>query len=123
MEITIILPLRTVSKLNTREHWAKKAKRNASERQTAKLLVGAEVKREGLKPPAKVTLTRIGPNPLDGDNLQGSNKSVRDGIADAFGLDDRSPLLTWVYSQRTGRRKAKGRPAEYAVEVTIERAD
>lgn len=62
-------------------------------------------------PPIVVTITRIGPRSLDGDNLQGACKYVRDEIARAVGVDDGSPLYTWRYEQR----KDKG----YGVDVEI----
>jgi len=51
-----------------------------------------------------VTITRIAPGSLDDDNLAGSCKGLRDGIADAFMVDDRDPRVTWSYLQeRSGR--------------------
>jgi len=65
-----------------------------------------------------ITLTRIAPRRLDpGDNLNSSMKAVRDGIADALGIDDGDARLTWKYAQR------KGNPKEYAVEVEVENAE
>jgi hypothetical protein len=63
-----------------------------------------------------ITLTRIGVRNLDADNLANSFKHVQDGIADALGIDDGDPLLTWRYGQR------RGKPKEYAVEVALEAA-
>jgi hypothetical protein len=39
---------------------------------------------------------------MDGDNSIGSLKAVRDGVADALGIDDGDPRLTWEYRQETG---------------------
>jgi hypothetical protein len=52
-----------------------------------------------------ITLTRIGPGTLDSeDNLSAGFKAVRDGIADALGVNDRHPRLRWFYGQeRAGR--------------------
>ena len=36
------------------------------------------------------------------------------GIADALGIDDRDPRVSWRYSQK------RGKPKEYLVEVSIE---
>jgi len=36
------------------------------------------------------------------------------GIADALGIDDRDPRVSWRYAQR------RGEPKVYAVEVSIE---
>lgn len=59
-----------------------------------------------------VTLTRLGVGTLDGDNLRGGLKAVRDGIAQAFQVDDADPRWRWMYAQE--------RAASYAVRVTIE---
>lgn len=104
----MILPIHTVSTLNVREHWAKRAGRAKRQRRESYLLT------MGLKlnPGMTVTLTRIAPRALDDDNLRGALKSVRDGIADRLGIDDRDPRVTWAYGQR------KGKPKEYAVEIS-----
>ena len=50
--------------------------------------------------------------PGAGSDLAGLTcKAVRDGIADALGIDDGDDSLTWEYSQAVGK--------EYAVEVEI----
>ena len=48
------------------------------------------------------------------DNLAAALKHVRDGVADALGMDDGDPRLVWLYGQR------RGRPGEYAVLVEIQ---
>ena len=60
-----------------------------------------------------ITLTRIAPRVLDTDNLASAMKAVRDGVADALGVDDGSSRLTWRYAQE------KGKTREYAVRVEI----
>lgn len=109
--LTITLPLRLQSVNNVREHWAARAKRRKSQRGPTTLAVAYYAREIGL--PAAVTLTRVAPRSLDGDNLQASFKSIRDGIADAFGVDDRDLRITWHYAQR------RGAPKEYAVEIAI----
>jgi len=109
MIASIILPLRTVSLANQREHWGKKARRAKSERQAAYLLTKGKLP----TPPCVVKLVRVAPRELDDDNLRGSMKSIRDGIADRLGIDDRDPLVTWEYGQ------AQGKPKEYAVLVEV----
>ncbi|HXB28079.1 MAG TPA: hypothetical protein VNV25_25340 [Gemmatimonadaceae bacterium] len=69
----------------------------------------------GMSLPVRVTLTRVAPRQLDDDNNQGACKNVRDGIADALGVDDRTPLVIWVYEQR------RGKPREYGVEIVVEK--
>ncbi len=60
-----------------------------------------------------VALTRIAPRDLDTDNLASGLKAVRDGVADALGVDDGSSRIEWRYAQE------RGRPGEYAVRVEI----
>jgi hypothetical protein len=56
-----------------------------------------------------ITLTRIGPGTLDSeDNLAGGFKAVRDGIADALGVNDRHPRLRWFYGQERGGPRVYG---------------
>lgn len=109
-----VLPIRTVSEANTRGHWSKRAKRAAEQRAVCHMATRAG----GPHPlPAIVTLTRIAPRELDDDNLRGALKAARDGVADAFGIDDRDPRVSWRYGQRRG---SKG---QYAVEIRIERTE
>ena len=64
--------------------------------------------------PLIITITRVGPRELDGDNLQGACKHVRDGIADWLGVNDRDKRIQWKYAQ--ARCGAK----EYGVTVRVE---
>jgi hypothetical protein len=105
---SVMIPLRTISAPNAREHWAKKAKRVKAERQAAYLMAP-----RGVQAPCEIKITRIAPRMMDGDNLQGAMKGVRDGIADRIGIDDGDNRLTWVYGQRKGKTK------EYAVFIEI----
>jgi hypothetical protein len=107
--IEIELPIRLVSVANVRECWQQRAARTKKHRQAAIAIPKHAV-------PCTVTITRIGPKELDGDNLQSSCKAVRDGIADRLGVDDRDPRVTWLYAQE------KARPKRYAVRVRIEDA-
>lgn len=105
--ITCHLPIKTVSEANRRDHWAVKAKRAKSQRHTAAMLVPR------FSLPCVVTIVRIGPKELDDDNLSGSCKAVRDGIADRLGVQDNDPRVVWKYGQKRG---------EYGVEITLEAA-
>lgn len=104
-------PLKTVSTLNRREHWANRARRAKSERMAMFMVTPP-----GITPPCRVTLTRIAPRALDDDNLAASFKSVRDGIADRLGINDRDPRVVWAYKQE------RGEPKEYKVRAEIEEA-
>jgi hypothetical protein len=66
-----------------------------------------------LLPGRVVVLRRVSPRALDGDGLQAALKSVRDGIADALGINDGSDAVTWKYEWRRGGSRF------YAVEVEI----
>lgn len=111
MTVTASIQVKTVSTLNMREHWAKRAARAKTHRKAAYAIT--KVIASGQRLPVAVTLTRIAPsNGLDDDNLRGALKSVRDGVADAFGLDDRDPRIEWRYWQVRG----KG----YAVAIEVE---
>ncbi len=109
--MTVFLPVRTYSDSNLREHFFKKAKRAREQRSATALVCAAELQKPAL--PCVVKLVRISPRPLDLDNLQRSAKACRDGIADWLGVDDRSPLVHYVYDQE------KGPPKHYGVRVEI----
>lgn len=51
--------------------------------------------------PLTVTIVRIGPRKLDTDNLAIACKGVRDGLAQAWGVDDGSDLYDWRYAQES----------------------
>jgi len=127
--------LRVVSTMNEREHWRKRAKRSREQRRFVAMLACGRF--GDLQPPLRgyiyrsqvdrrwklmsdaslsVTLTRIAPRALDGDNLAAGLKAVRDGVADALGVNDADPRVTWAYAQE------RGKPREYAVRIEI-RAD
>jgi len=114
----ILLAIRTESEANLRENWHVKAKRVRMQRQITRVIVGQEL--IGSRGPWEengkhtVILTRIAPRPLDTDNLARSFKAIRDGIADALGIDDGSKRLTWNYAQE------KGPPKRYAVRIEIQ---
>jgi glucose-6-phosphate-specific signal transduction histidine kinase len=105
--IEIFLPIATVSVSNVREHWAKRAARAKAHRQQAYLMT-VLITRMYLRPPMTVKMIRVAPRQLDDDNLRGALKSIRDGIADRLGIDDRDPRVTWQYDQEKGRPKQRG---------------
>lgn len=124
--IVFELPLRLVNDSNTRQHWRPVAKRAREQRLVARawlrgLLQRREhfgvVLRSGLvrgrtTGGLDVKITRIGPRELDDDNLAISAKHVRDGLADALGLDDGDSRLKWGYAQEKRRT--------YGVRIEIE---
>lgn len=111
--IEFIVPVKTVGGLNAREHWAVRAKRVKVERKATVLsLVSAKRPRM----PCVVTMTRLSAGTLDGDNLQGACKAIRDGVADWLGCADNNPNVTWRYAQERTHR------GHYGVRVRIEAA-
>lgn len=111
-ELSIHLSVRTVSLSNMREHWAKRHRRESAHRLMARAAVRAAHPPE-IAPRAHLTirLTRLGRRKLDDDNLRGALKSIRDGVADALGMDDGHTALRWSYSQE--------RSSEYGVRIEI----
>ena len=119
--LTIPLPgLCLVSLADQREHWRTRAKRAKTQRTAAHLLVEAALhalQGEAARFPMSVVITRIAPRALDDDNLAGACKSVRDGVADALGIDDRDPRVKWAVAQR------RGRPRAYGAEIVLSWTD
>lgn len=101
MRLEFCVPVKTVSEANAHEHWRVRAKRAKAQRAAARLACDAAMRQ--LVAPIIVHLTRVGVRKLDSDNLHGSCKHLRDGIADSLGINDgRDDLVTWQYAQRTG---------------------
>ncbi len=109
MTISFTVPIQTESMSNARLHWAIKAKKVKSQRSATAYRTPPALKTLG--PLLVVTLTRVSPRQMDDDNLRGALKGVRDQVASALGVDDRSKLVRWDYEQEKG---------EPAVDVTVE---
>jgi hypothetical protein len=107
--LRFFVPVKTVSEANAHEHWRRRQQRAKGQRLAAKLqamTAERQLELRGVpKPRLVVRLTRVGARRLDSDNLHGSMKHVRDGIADWLGIDDgRDDLVTWEYPpQQTGK--------------------
>ena len=113
--LEVIIPLRVASTLNLREHWARRAGRIKRERTATAYGLARRCRPLAAGQSATVTLPRIAPRELDGDNLAAALKGVRDEVADQLGLpNDRDPRVAWRYVQVRGRVK------EYAVRISIE---
>lgn len=109
----IWLDLKTVNEGNTRSRWRDRARRAKHQRLFARSRTALAVK--GVKLPIVVHMCRVGARKLDSDGVPSALKAVRDGIADALGIDDgRDDLITWEYSQEYGAGLTHG------VRVTIE---
>lgn len=108
--ISVSIPLHVKATSNLREHWAPRAERAAMHRAAAKLALGRRKRPTGR---IVVTLTRVSPKELDDDNWVGAAKSLRDGVADWLGIDDRDKRVAWHYQQEKG---------ESAVRIELEEA-
>jgi hypothetical protein len=97
--LQIKMPIRTVSELNMREHWAAKHKRRKKQREDF-FVLWRQAKPPEISLPCRVTFTRFASKCLDvGDNLNSAFKSLRDELCAILGVDDSSPLIDWQYRQ------------------------
>jgi hypothetical protein len=106
-DLRIRAPIKTVSEMNQRSHWAGKYRRSKKQQQDIRLFLNTCRKP---KLPCDVWLTRVGQRQLDDDNLQGAFKAIRDEIADWLGIDDGGSEVMWHYDQVKASK-----PREYAV--------
>lgn len=99
------------SAANLREHHMARSRRAKSHRSIA----AVECQRAKRLPmPLLVTLTRIAGRELDDDNLAHAFKSVRDGVADALGIKDNDPRVSWAYAQE---RRGVGHPNKVRIVI------
>ena len=118
--MTFLIPIRTFSEANLREHWAVKARRVKLQREAVAVMWQMQKQCNRIQVASfvdsglTITLTRIAPRALDShDNLPRSMKAVVDQLASQLCIDDRCRTIHWQYAQRKGKAK------EYAVEVDI----
>lgn len=108
---TASVPLQLRNPLNGSGGTTKGARYAANERRKAERLKGRalalRLEPKTPKPPTLdahcVVLTRISPKPFDDDNNTAALKSVRDGMAEAWGINDADPRVTWVVDWRKGK--------------------
>lgn len=107
--IEAFLPIQTVNEANgSHGHWREKARRRKAQRKTARLMCPKATL------PLLATLTRYSAGTLDDDALPLALKSVRDGIADKFGIADNLPhLLRFTY------RQSKCPRGQYGVRIQL----
>lgn len=83
-----------------RAHWTKLMRWSKAERGATSVLLCVE---DPPPLPVVVTMTRLfKTKPLDGDNLQGALKAIRDAVAQWLGVDDSDARIEWVYRQERG---------------------
>jgi hypothetical protein len=100
-QLVVTVPIKIVSEMNRREHWA--AVSNRKRVQKNQVWVSLDQGSQGWAYPVTVTLHRIGPRLLDGDNLQSGFKAVRDAVAAWLDIDDADERIIWKYSQAKER--------------------
>ena len=97
-----------VNSSNQRESRFVRSGRASKQRQGALHRVANNVRAFQLvpKPPYRVTIIRLSPRMLDADdNLNIAAKSIRDGVADALGINDgNEKQATWKYGQEQSKR-------------------
>lgn len=104
--VGFIVPVRTKNESNSGQghHWKiTQRKRKAVRGKT--LLCARAALMPPPKPPLVVMMTRFSAGELDDDGLRSALKSVRDGIADWLGVDDkRADLVRYGYGQEPCKR-------------------
>lgn len=114
MNIDFQAPIKTISEANSRDHWAVRRRRKEDQQSQMMIALMNNLHGRKIKFPCVVKLTRIGPNKLDGDNLQSAFKGIRDVIAKKLGVDDGDDeKVKWEYDQMPVRIR------DYAVRVSI----
>ena len=98
----VLIPVRTKSPNGSHGHWSALAKRRKFERAQARLLCPK------VALPCVVRLIRLSAGKLDDDNLRSALKGVRDGCADALGIADNDPRVSWEYGQEPCKRGGYG---------------
>lgn len=120
MRVEFLIPGSVPSVANLREHWRTRHARSQRQRGQAGVItmqhVGLTLSADLQAFGGVVTLTRVAPRRLDSDNLASACKGLRDGIADALGVDDGDERLEWRYAQEKCKR------GEQAVRVVVEGA-
>jgi len=108
------LPARLRNTSNARDGWRATAKRAKTVRALARRLALSALltASDELKFPLIVRLVYIGPRQLDDDGVASAVKSLRDGVADALGVDDRDPRVVWVPDQERGEVREYGAGVE-----------
>lgn len=111
--LEILLPIRTVSEANQRDHWRALADRKRAQKDEIKISLHGFLSFYAVSLPCVVRLTRIGAKALDDDNLAISFKAIRDQLAELIGVDDGSEMIRWQYDQVVDRL------AGYGVKIEI----
>jgi len=102
-------PLRLSNAANKRGHWALHSKASKQQRDLARtktldLESIGELVRLGELDRLAVAITRFAPKRMDSDGVIASAKHIRDGVAEALGIDDGDGRVTYLpVQQRKGK--------------------
>lgn len=112
--LELVIPVKTISEANQREHWGAKLRRKKAQQKLIKQYWQIVVRRRVIALPCTVRLVRIGPRRLDPDNLAGSFKHCQDAIAAVIGIDDGDERIKWEYAQEPAGKRV------YQVRIEIQ---
>lgn len=99
--LTLLVEVDTRPEANDHSHWRGRSTRSRIANEVvfdALVLLSA---RPDVQRGLVVRMTRISPGHVDDDNAVTALKHVRDAIARWLGIDDRSPLVTWLCERST----------------------
>jgi hypothetical protein len=99
--LKFIVPVVVVSEANQRVHWAVRHRRFKEQAAAVRATLGCEwaFPKWWNDATYAITLTRLGGKIMDGDNLAGAFKAVRDELAEWLAINDGSDQATWSYQQ------------------------
>ncbi len=104
--VVVTIPIRTKSEQNCRDHWRVLSKRKRLHHAVTAAALSAVVPntrawiRSGLAKPLRITMTRLGPRPMDSDGAVSGSKYCRDEIARWLAIDDGDDsAATWEYAR------------------------
>ena len=95
-------PCALASQANQHMHWRVRQRQAKGHREEARLRMRMAARSLAPWQGLIVLLTRVAPRPLDSDNLAGALKHVRDGVADALGVNDGDARVVWLVDQAQG---------------------
>lgn len=108
-EVECFAPVKTVSEMNRRDHWAVRLERKKNQQQEVLVAMQNALRGRSIQLPCTVKLTRVGPRTLDDDNLRSSLKFCRDQVAAKLGVDDGDvENVKWEYAQKPVRQFVYG---------------
>jgi hypothetical protein len=91
-----------------KSHWPVTRERKKIRESSARSVIDRK-----LPLPVVVKLIRYGAGTMDEDGLLNSLKSVRDGVADAYGIKDNDPRISFEYDQQPAPQHCHGVRVEF----------